>query len=48
MKAYISSLKGLPLMLRKRRTLERKVKNKEFISMLKRYQISATELILRD
>lgn len=47
-RAYISSLKGLPLMLRKRKTIERKIKNKEFISMLKRYKISAAELILKD
>lgn len=47
-KAYITALKGLPLMLRKRRAIKRKISNREFISLIKRYKISVKELILRD
>lgn len=48
MRAYISSFKGLPLMLKKRREIKRRIDNKEFIAKLRRHQISVSELVLKD
>jgi len=47
-KAYTSALKHMPLMLRKRRQRVKRISNREYIKILKRYRISAAELILKD
>lgn len=48
LKAYASALKHIPLMLKKRKQRVKKISNREFIKILKRYKITAAELILKD
>jgi GT2 family glycosyltransferase len=48
LKAYASALKHIPLMLKKRRQRIKKISNREYIKILKKYSITAAELILKD
>jgi len=48
LKAYASALKHIPLMLKKRRQRIKKISNREYIKILKKYRITAAELILKD
>lgn len=47
-RAYFLAFKGLPLMIKKRRTTKKMLSNKEFELLLRRYKISARELALRN
>ncbi|HDH01319.1 MAG TPA: glycosyltransferase family 2 protein [Nitrospirae bacterium] len=47
-KAYASAFRGLPLMLKKRKKIKKKISGKEFACILRKYKISASELILKD
>jgi GT2 family glycosyltransferase len=47
-KSYISALKGLPLMLRKRKTVRRTMTSREFSKILKQYRIGTSKLTLSD
>lgn len=48
MKAYVDALRGLPLMLRKRKKIKKHITDREFGNLLKKYRISVSELILKD
>lgn len=47
-KAYTSALKNMPLMIKKRRVIKRKISNREFTEILTKHKITAMELILKD
>jgi GT2 family glycosyltransferase len=47
-RAYLSAIKGLPMMLKKRMGIKRKISSREFIKLMKRYCISVSELVLKD
>jgi hypothetical protein len=50
LRAYVSGLKGMGKILRKRREIfrNRRISTREFYSLLRKYRISARELALRD
>jgi GT2 family glycosyltransferase len=48
MEAYASALSNLPSMARKRKMIKKVLTSKDFISLLKRHTISASELVLKD
>ncbi len=47
-RAYLSAIKGIPSMVRKRKTIKSVNSKREFTSLLRRYRISVRELILHD
>jgi len=47
-KAYLAALKGLPLILRKRRLVRRRISQREFTGILRTHAISAKALALMD
>ena len=47
-RAYLSAMKALPAMLKKRKAVKKKISSREFIKLMKKYRISVSELVLKD
>ena len=47
-RAYLSAMKALPAMLKKRKAINKKISSREFIKLMKKYRISVSELVLKD
>lgn len=47
-RAYVSAMKALPAMLKKRKAIKKKISSREFIKLMKKYRISVSELVLKD